>query len=552
MESVTNEIPVVYPQGKMVDCVIAAAEKYPDRLAYEFMGRKESYTGFIKDVERCARALAAIGVKEDDVVCISMPNVPQAIIFLYAANKMGAVVNMIHPLSSEGEMLKFINSVEAETILLMDQFYDSIKNIRSKTPLKNVITASVEEALPAFKKLPYRLTLGRKIKKIDPEEDIIRWNDFMKKGEKVGALPEIGDRRDKAALILHSGGTTGRIKGVVLSNLNVNASSAQMIAANPMFDYTDRMLTVMPIFHGNGLVIGVHSMLITGAECVLIPRFTPETYAKDLLKHRCNYMSGVPTLFERLMEVDCMKRADLSFLKGVFSGADYLSVELEGRINDFLEAHNSPVRVRQGYGMTEGVVASSLNPLTGGRAGSIGIALPDTKMKIVKPGTDEELPRGQVGEIVFTSVTNMMGYWKDKEETDRTMRLHGDGLRWIHSGDLGTEDEDGFFYFKGRIKRMIVTNGYNVFPLELENIIEGCPLVDRCCVLGIPDKERVELVKAYIVLESHVDRSEETKESIKDYCKTRIARYAMPRKIEFLDQLPKTKIGKVDYNQLLK
>ena len=551
MESVTEK-PVVYPEGKMVDCVEAAAKEYPDRLAYEFMGRKCTYTGFIKDVEKCAKALVAIGVKEDDVVCISMPNVPQAITFLYAANKVGAIVNMIHPLSSEGEMEKFINSVEAETILLMDQFYDSIKNIRSKTPLKNVIIASIEEALPAFKKLPYRMTLGRKIKKIDPAEDIIRWNDFMKRNAEVKDLPDIGGRKEKAALILHSGGTTGKIKGVVLSNLNVNACSAQMIAANPMFSYTDRMLTVMPIFHGNGLVIGVHSMLITGAECILIPRFTPETYAKDLLKYKCNYMSGVPTLFERLMEVDCMKNADLSFLKGVFSGADYLSVELERRINEFLKSHNSSICVRQGYGMTEGVVASSLNPIVGNKEGTIGIPLPDTKMKIVKPGTDEEVPKGEVGEIVFSSVTNMMGYWKDEEETADTMRLHGDGRCWIHSGDLGLEDEDGFFHFKGRIKRMIVTNGYNVFPLELENIIEGCPLVDRCCVLGIPDKERIELVKAFIVLNKVVPRSEETREAIKEYCKTRIARYAMPRKVEFLDELPKTKIGKVDYNKLLK
>ncbi|MBR4754629.1 MAG: acyl--CoA ligase, partial [Lachnospiraceae bacterium] len=502
--------------------------------------------------EKCAKALVAIGVKEDDVVCISMPNVPQAIIFLYAANKIGAVVNMIHPLSSEGEMVKFINSVEANTILLMDQFYGSIKNIRNQTPLKNVIIAGIEEALPPVKKLPYRMTLGRKIEKIGSTEDIIRWNDLMKKSGEVKELPEISNRREKPALILHSGGTTGKIKGVVLSNLNVNACSAQMIAANPMFNYSDRMLTVMPIFHGNGLVIGVHSMLITGAECILIPRFTPETYAKDLLKYKCNYMSGVPTLFERLMEVDCMKNADLSFLKGVFSGADYLSVELERRINEFLKNHNSSICVRQGYGMTEGVVASSLNPIVGNKEGTIGIPLPDTKMKIVKPGTDEELPVGEVGEIVFSSLTNMMGYWKDQEETAETMKLHSDGLYWIHSGDLGSEDEDGFFHFKGRIKRMIVTNGYNVFPLELENIIEGCPLVDRCCVLGIPDKERVELVKAFIVLKSNVDRSEETKESIKEYCKTRIARYAMPRKVEFLDQLPKTKIGKVDYNQLLK
>ena len=556
MDTVTAEkpvqtAPVRYPKGKLIDPVLEIAKQFPDHIAYEFMGKKCTYTRFVEQVEVCARALTALGVKQNEIVCIAMPNVPQAIVFFYAVNRIGAVANMIHPLSSEGEMLTFINRVEAKTLLLMDQFYGSIQNIRGQTGLENVIVAGIGEALPALKKLPYKLTLGRKVKKIPAGEVILRWPDFLKLASRVTALPDVGGREDEVAIILHSGGTTGKIKGVCLSNRSVNACAAQMKAANPMIDASDKMLTVMPIFHGNGLVIGVHAMLITGAKCVLIPRFTPATYARDLLKYKCNYMSGVPTLFERLMEVDCMQNADLSFLKGVFSGADYLSVELERRIDAFLEAHNSPVKVRQGYGMTEGVVASSLNPVTGIKEGSIGLPLPDTKMKIVRPGTDEELPVGETGEIVFSSVTNMQGYYKDEEETANTLRRHGDGLLWIHSGDLGTVDEDGFFYFKGRIKRMIVTNGYNVFPMELENIIEGCDLVDRCCVLGVPDKERVEKVKAFIVLKKGVARGEATTEQIKTYCRARIARYAMPREIEFIEALPKTKVGKVDYNKLL-
>lgn len=546
-----NAAPVVYPKGKLIDPVLEIARQFPQNIAYEFMDKKCTYARFIEQVETCARALTAIGVKQNEVVCIAMPNVPQAIVFFYAVNRIGAVANMIHPLSSEGEMLQFINRVGAKTLLLMDQFYGSVQNIRGQTGLENVIVASIGEALPALKKLPYKLTLGRKVKKIPEGEKIVRWPVFLKLAGTIWALPDVGGREDETAIILHSGGTTGKIKGVCLSNRSVNACAAQMKAANPMIDASDKMLTVMPIFHGNGLVIGVHTMLITGAKCVLIPRFTPATYAKDLLKYKCNYMSGVPTLFERLMEVDCMQKADLSFLKGVFSGADYLSVELERRIDAFLEAHNSPVKVRQGYGMTEGVVASSLNPVTGIKEGSIGLPLPDTKMKIVRPGTDEELPLGETGEIVFSSVTNMQGYYQDEEETANTLRRHGDGLLWIHSGDLGTEDTDGFFYFKGRIKRMIVTNGYNVFPMELENIIEGCDLVDRCCVLGVPDKERVEKVKAFIVLKKGVAPDEATTEQIKTYCRARIARYAMPREIEFIDALPKTKVGKVDYTKLL-
>ena len=337
----------------------------------------------------------------------------------------------------------------------------------------------------------------------------------------------------------------------MLSNKAVNASAMQMKKAHPTICETDRMLTVMPIFHGNGLVIGVHTMLITGARCILIPRFTPESYAKDLLKYKCNYMSGVPALFERLMNQKCMQNADLSFLKGVFSGADSLSVELEKKINAFLKSHNAKVLVRQGYGMTEGVVASSLTPIDGGKLGSIGVALPDVEMKIVEPGTTKEMKPGEIGEIVFSSVTNMQGYYNDKEETEITMKLHEDGKLWVHSGDLGTVDEDGFFFFKGRIKRMIITNGYNVFPMELENALEGHELIDRACVVGVPDEVRGEKVKAFIVLKNHSLNDDEAISVIKEYLKTKVAKYALPREYEIISELPKTKIGKVDYKKLV-
>ena len=534
-----------YNNDTMIAKVEDIAKKYPNNIAYEFLGTKCNYKTFIEKVNLVAKSLSALGVKEGEIVCVSMPNTPQAITFIYALNKIGATANMIHPLSSEGEMEGFLNKVEAKVLLMMDQFYPVVRKIRDNTKLKTIIIASIKDALPAIKKLPYALTIGRKIPKISKEEDVLRWNDFLKMGEGI-ELPQIEEGIERTALILHSGGTTGKIKGVMLSNKAVNASAMQMKKAHPTICETDRMLTVMPIFHGNGLVIGVHTMLITGARCILIPRFTPESYAKDLLKYKCNYMSGVPALFERLMDQECMKNADLSFLKGVFSGADSLSVEVEKKINAFLMEHNAKVLVRQGYGMTEGVVASSLTPIDGGKLGSIGVALPDVEMKIVEPGTTKALNPGEIGEIVFTSVTNMQGYYNDKEETDITLKLHEDGKLWVHSGDLGTVDEDGFFFFKGRIKRMIITNGYNVFPMELENALEGNTLIDRACVVGIPDEVRGEKVKAFLVLKEKSNNEEETITQIKEYLKTKIAKYALPREYEIIQELPKTKIGKVD------
>lgn len=540
-----------YNNDSLIKKVEDIAKEFPNNIAYEFMGSKCTYTKFIENVHLVAKSLIALGVKENDIVCVSMPNTPQAITFIYALNKIGATANMIHPLSSEGEMEGFLNKVNAKVLLMMDQFYPTVRKIRSNTPLETVIIASIKDALPMIKKLPYSLTIGRKIPKISKDEKgVLLWNDLLKMGDGV-TLPTIDEDKERTALILHSGGTTGKIKGVMLSNKSVNASAMQMKKAHPPICAEDRMLTVMPIFHGNGLVIGVHAMLITGARCILIPRFTPESYAKDLLKYKCNYMSGVPALFERLMSQDCMQKADLSFLKGVFSGADSLSVELEKKINEFLKSHNAKVLVRQGYGMTEGVVASSLTPLEGGKLGSIGVALPDVDMKIVEPGTSKELPTGEVGEIVFSSVTNMQGYYNDSEETNITLKLHEDGKYWVHSGDLGSVDEDGFFYFKGRIKRMIITNGYNVFPMELENALEGHELIDRACVVGIPDEVRGEKVKAFLVLKEKTENKEDVINTIKEYLKTKIAKYALPRDYEIIDELPKTKIGKVDYHKLI-
>ena len=535
---------------RMVDVVRATAGRYPDHVAYEFMGKKTTYAELIRQIGKTSDALRQIGVQKGDIVCIAMPNVPQAIMMIYAVNQLGGTVNMIHPLSSENELLTFVNRVEAKTILVLDQFYDKIKAIREQTGLQHIIVASVGDALAPLKRIGYALTAGRKLPQPKGEESVALWKDFYRSGQTY--TPQTEDSDEDIALILHSGGTTGKVKGVCLSNRNVNTSAQQMIEGNPMIQSTDRFLSVMPIFHGNGLVIGVHAMLMIGARCVLIPRFTPESYAKDLLKSRCNYMSGVPALFERLMEVEVMQNADLSFLKGVFSGADYLSVELEGRINQFLQQHHAPVRVRQGYGMTEGVVATTLNPMDRQKPGSVGLPLPGVAVKIVKPNTEEEVPAGEIGEIVFSSETNMVCYFRDEEETALVKRCHADGKTWIHSGDLGTVDDEGFVYFKGRIKRMIVTNGYNVFPNELENIIEGFPMVDRCCVLGVPHSEGSQKIKAFILLKKGTAPSDETREEILALCRKNIAKYALPKAIQFVEEIPKTKVGKVDYQALLK
>lgn len=541
-----------YYHGSFVDIVEQSAKTYPTNTAYSFMNQAVTYPEFVSQIHKTAAALTAIGIRENDVVSICMPNMPQAIILFYAINKIGAVVNMIHPLSTENEIIDDIKLLHSKAIVILDSLYASVPNIVNCQDLEHLIICSAGDTLPPLLKLGYWATQGRKISKPAFNSKHITWPELQRKSSEVSSLPHITDRNDKAALILFSGGTTGKTKAVCLSNYNINASATQMLATTSAMHAGDTFLTVMPIFHGNGLIIGVHVIMMAGAHSILIPRFTPESYVKDILKYKCNFMSGAPTLFERMLDVPELRNADLSFVKGIFSGADALTAELEHKINTFFAERGCSIHIRQGYGMTEGVVASCLVPEHDQREGSIGKPLNDVVMKIVEPGTDRELATGEVGEIVFSSVTNMMEYINEPEETAMTMRKHSDGLTYIHSGDLGCVDEEGFFYFKGRIKRMIVTNGYNVFPLELESIIEKCDMVKRCCVVGVPDPKRIERVKAYIVLNPGYSESEESKAKLNDYFAKNIARYAKPREIEFISELPKTKIGKVDYKALQK
>ena len=337
----------------------------------------------------------------------------------------------------------------------------------------------------------------------------------------------------------------------MLSNLNFNALGLQTIAASGFGSVAGmKMLSVMPVFHGFGLGIGIHTALIGGATCILIPQFTVDSYAKTLITEKPNLIPGVPTLFEALLRAKSLKNQDLSFLKGIFCGGDSLTPELKKKVDDFLRAHNCTQQIREGYGTTECVTASCLTPKDYARTGSIGVPFPDVFYKIVKPGTTEEVEATTEGEICLTGPTVMMGYMDNPQETAAALRTHEDGKLWLHTGDLGCMDEDGFVYFRQRIKRMIITSGYNVYPGQLENIIESHEKVLLSCVIGVKDDYRVQRVKAYVVPKPGIEPTEELKKEILGYCSGRIAKYAMPRELEFRAELPKTLVGKVAYRVL--
>jgi len=258
----------------------------------------------------------------------------------------------------------------------------------------------------------------------------------------------------------------------------------------------------------------------------------------------------VPTLYEALLRLPSMDGADLSSLKGVFSGGDSLSIELKKKFDQFLYDHKAVVQVREGYGTTETVTACCLTPPHMFKEGSIGLPFPDTYIKIVRPGTEVELPYGEEGEILLSGPTVMKEYMNNPEETAQTLRTHADGLAWVYTGDLGTMDDQGFIYFRGRAKRMIISSGYNVYPGQLENIIDAHEKVLMSCVIGIPDPYKMQVVKAFVMLRPGVPANEETRAELLEYCSRSIAKYAMPKEIEFRAELPKTLVGKVAYRKL--
>mgnify|MGYP004528187377 FL=1 len=543
-----------YPKKTIYEMVRAAADKYPKNIAYEFMGKKTTFAEFMERIDRTAKAYLAMGIGKGDRVTICMPNCPQALDSFYALNRIGAVSNMIHPLSAASEIKFYLDFSKSKAILTLDQFYGKVAGILPELANKDtmLLVARIVDELPPVLAVGFALTKGRKIPPLPKKGNYVLWNEFMRVGRKRDLpLPKELGRFTDCASILYSGGTTGTTKGIMLSNLNFNACGLQTIAASGFAPINGmKMLSVMPVFHGFGLGIGIHTALIGGATCILVPQFNVKTYAELLIKKQPNIIPGVPTLFEALLRAENLESADLSCLKGVFCGGDSLSVELKKKVDAFLKEHNAEVQIRQGYGLTECVTASCLTPKDYNRVGSIGVPFPDTYYKIVKTGTTEEVDANIEGEICISGPSVMMCYMDNPEETDHTLRRHADGRVWMHSGDLGKMDEDGFVYFSQRIKRMIVTSGYNVYPGQLENVIDGHEKVLLSCVIGVKDPYKMQKVKAFVVLRPDYEPSDAIRDEILEYCRGHIAKYAMPYDIEFRAELPKTLVGKVAYRVL--
>ncbi len=526
------------------------AQLHLDAYAINYFGVKTTYKELLDKIDVCARALRSQGVRKGDCVTICMPNTPEAVIALYATNKIGAIANMLHPLSSEEEIKFTLKATKSVVLITINITFDKIKNIIDDIDnIYKVVVVSPKESMPPLLGLGYMLTKEMSLNITKDDEFFTNWSDFYNHGYKYKGTILAHRGKDDTALYLHSGGTTGSPKHIMISNGNVNLVMKQIPIILDLGE-KDTILGILPMFHCFGLVACMLGFLCCGSTVALIPQFDAKRFDKLIRKYKPTIIGGVPTLFQALMTNPYMINVDMSFVRYVVSGGDTLSPEKNEQVNKFLEEHGSSAHIIQGYGLTESTGGSCIGGLGSDKLGSVGIPLAGNVFKILDPNTMEEKATGEIGEICITGDCVMQGYLDNEEETNNVVRLHEDGKRWIHTGDLGYMDSDGVFFFVQRLKRMLIVSGYNVYPAHVEDILLKHPDIANVGVIGIPHPYKVQVPKAYIVLKEGVEGNAQEKANIKEFCTKNMAKYMIPKEIEFRDSLPKTMVGKVDYKVL--
>ena len=543
-----EELNLKIPNISMYDQVKKSTFLYPQNIAYEYLGNKVTYEKFLENINDWAKVFHFAGIKSGSIVTICLPNIPNALVALYALNKIGAIASMLHPLSSEEEIKNSLNQTQSTHLIMLDTFYGKIANIISETSVKEVIFASASDYMPFFTKLFYKL-VPQKGKKYPKQKNYFSWQKYFDTYFKDEHIKFSKYGKDTPAVIIHSGGTSGKPKNVVIQNRAFILGALQEKISLKKLMPGDCCLAIMPNFHGFGLSVLMHTPLALGCYTILVPKFNAKKFDILFAKKKPSCVLGVPTLYEALMSNNNVKNLDLSKLKYIVSGGDILPKSLENKMNDYLKKHRSPGKITQGYGLSEALAAVCLASDDVNKSGSVGIPLAGNQIKIIDPSTRLTVPYNTVGEICVHSKAFMQGYLNDESETNAALQIHNDGHIWLHTGDLGYMDNDGFIFYKGRLKRMIISSGYNVYPSHIEEVIESHPAVLQCTVVGVPDPYKQEVPKAFIVLKEGYF-SLFVKDEIKNYCQKKLAKYMMPKEFVYRKKLPRTKLGKVDFKTL--
>ena len=538
-----EELKVNIPNMSLYTYMRRETKNYASLTALNYFGRKISFKLFWDYIDKCASALKSLGVKSGDVVSILMPNTPEAVISFFAVNKIGAISNMIHPLSAEEEVKEYIVKTKSKILIALNSTYSMIKNIVKDTHLKKVIIASPSDSMPIILNTLYNAT--SKDEKVKEDSLFIFWKKFIKLGSNNDK--EEKGSKDSIATYLHSGGTTGIPKTISLSNRSIIGVNEQAKVFFPEAKSGDSLLLILPIFHCLGLVVGMFIPICRGATSILIPKFDAKRFDKLLTKYHPNFLLGVPTLFEAMLKNKHLEGVNLSYLKGLISGGDTLSPGRSEAINKFLKSHQSKAKIIQGYGMTETTGPVTFGTKGSAKLGSVGIPLPGNIVRICNPQTYEELKPNEVGEICIHSFVVMDGYLNDKKATKDVFKMHDDGRLYIHTGDLGYMDEDGVIFYVQRIKRIIISSGYNIYPEYIERVLKDHKYIKDACVVGIPHSYKQEIAKAFIILEDGVEESYTIKKEIMDYASKNLAHYMLPREYIYKKEFPKTKLDKTDY-----
>lgn len=522
-----------------------------DFYALNYFGTRITYDELFKKINMAAKALRFLGVKKGDIVSICLPNMPEAVISFYACNKIGAVADMIHPLSGQKEIKSYLDNSKSRVLILYDANYEKVKDILDNTKVFKTILVSASESMPKMLSVGFKLTRGLNIKKPKAnDQDYMTWKSFLNLSYGYHKDPTVKVSYKDLAIILHSGGTTGTPKGIMISNYNFNAEIMQdginVINVRPK----DKIVTILPVFHGFGLGVCMHCPLSLRVEVILVPEFDSKRFHHILKKYRPQVLAGVPTLWEAMLTHKRFDDVDLSALKYVISGGDYLTINMEERMNTYLRQHGANIAITKGYGMTESVAATAYTFDGTNEPGSIGIPMIGNEFCICEPYTTKTLDYGMEGEICVYGPTIMMGYLNNPKETKEVLKKHDDGKTWLHTGDLGYINEQGIIYFTQRLKRVIISSGFNVYPSQIEEVIEKHPLVNKCCVISIPHPYKMHAAKAFVVLNEGVKATKTIKNEIKKLCKKELAIYSQPQDIVFKEKLPTTLYNKIDYRKL--
>ena len=522
-----------YEKMTISEALTRSAKNFSNNTALNYMGKKITYAELDRLVNSFARALQDLGIQEGDKVGVCLPNIPQVIVANLAIFRIGAVTVQNNPLYTERELAYQLNDSDAKIIITLTPLITKMKKIKPETKIEKIIGCYVNTYLPFPKKQLFPFVKKDMYCKVVPNQDVKVFKDLI--GHYSSAPVKECSKWDEVGALIYTGGTTGVSKGVMLSHANLSCNVQQFVAWFPdLKPGEEKVVGNFPVFHAAGFTTLQNFIIWKAWEDILVPRPEPKINIEILKKYKPTILPGVPTIYIGLLADPDFRKLDLSFIKGFFSGAAPLAADTIRDLKDLTGAMMCEV-----YGITETAPLVAVTPWGGtNKPGTVGVPLSDTDIRIVGLNDpDKELPVGEVGEIAIKGPQIMMGYYKSPEETAKVLK---DG--WFYSGDIGCFDEDGYLKIVDRKKDMIIAGGYNIYPVELDGVLFDHPKILEACTIGVDDGYRGETVKAFVVLK---EGETLTEEDVTAYCRENLASYKVPKIIEFIDELPKSAVGKV-------